>query len=281
MPARWLLGFATLLWLFLAPAVFAIPGIEVKERTQGTKVTLTLLNPHFCELTVSVDLTLQNMKSVPPTPVRMVCPPKSTRTVVLDIADPNKEWKWSYKYHFQWGSPVKFDPGTLYQLPYRPGAAFSVIQGFDGKTSHSGDQRFAIDFGLPLATPVHAARSGKVVFIQDGFSDGKFNIAYKYKANFIYIRHADGTLAEYVHLTRNSMRVKLGDMVQAGQALGLSGNTGYSTGPHLHFMVFRARDSKNREPLPVRFLTAEGQGIVLEQGRNYTALRTKGGGTTK
>jgi murein DD-endopeptidase MepM/ murein hydrolase activator NlpD len=54
--------------------------------------------------------------------------------------------------------------------------------------------------------------------------------------------------------------------------LALSGNTGYTKGPHLHFMVFRAKDSKSRESFPILFITKEGSGLTLQQGKRYTAV---------
>ena len=256
-------------------ACAAAPGIEVKKRTQGDTVTLDLYNPHLCELTVALELTLTNMTATPPGPVRVVCPPQSTiKGTVLKATNANQNWRWNYSYNYIWGSTqAKFDPNVNYLLPYALGSSFRIMQGHNGKTSHFGNTRFAIDFDVPRLTPIHAARAGKVVLTQDGFDEGKLEPSYKEKANFVYIRHADATLAEYVHLTKGTLRVKIGDMVQAGQLVGLSGNSGYSTGPHLHFMVFRARDAKNQESLPVRFLTREGPGLIPEQGRTYTAVR--------
>jgi murein DD-endopeptidase MepM/ murein hydrolase activator NlpD len=85
------------------------------------------------------------------------------------------------------------------------------------------------------------------------------------------VRHSDGTLGEYLHLLKGSLKVEAGDSVAAGQLLALSGNSGYTRGPHLHFMVFRAKDSKTRESLPIRFITREGARMVLEECRSYTA----------
>lgn len=57
------------------------------------------------------------------------------------------------------------------------------------------------------------------------------------RANFVCVQHSDGTYARYFHLSRNGVRVKKGDRVAAGDILGLSGNTGFSSAPHLHFDV--------------------------------------------
>jgi murein DD-endopeptidase MepM/ murein hydrolase activator NlpD len=63
--------------------------------------------------------------------------------------------------------------------------------------------------------------------------------AYGDRANNVRIVHADGTMAVYAHLQLESARVQVGVHVRAGQVLALSGDTGYTTGPHLHFCVQR------------------------------------------
>ena len=61
--------------------------------------------------------------------------------------------------------------------------------------------------------------------------------AYGGRANFVRILHDDGTMALYAHLKTDGVLVRVGQQVQAGQQIGLSGNTGFTTGPHLHFAV--------------------------------------------
>lgn len=65
-------------------------------------------------------------------------------------------------------------------------------------------------------------------------------------ANYIIIKHADGTFAEYVHLQKDGALVRMGDEVTVGQPIGLSGQTGFASKPHLHFDVFQAIDGKKK-----------------------------------
>ena len=80
-----------------------------------------------------------------------------------------------------------------------------------------------IDIAGPLGRPVRAMAAGKVVFAGT-YPDG---------AQVVRVKHADGSIALYAHLGRG-LDVKKGDKVAAGQQLGVIGNTGNTTGPHLH-----------------------------------------------
>jgi hypothetical protein len=252
-----------------------LPGIEVLEgRVTGVPV-LSLRNPQLAELTVSLDLTLQNVAPSVPVPFQLVLAPRHTTPplVALRPVDASRPWHYSYRLHFTWGSSTARQAADqVYRLPFAPGSSCRVVQGRDGAFSHTGEDRYAVDFGLDEGTPVLAAREGLVVLVRDGFESGSPDPALKTRSNLIFVRHSDATLGEYLHLLKGGMKVKPGDKVRVGQQLGLSGNSGYSRGPHLHFMVFRAKDSHTRESLPIRFLTKEGSSIELDQGKSYTAM---------
>jgi len=251
-----------------------LPGIEVLERRIASVPVVALRNTNLAELTVSLEFTLDNLTPSTPVPFQIVVPPQHTTgpLVALRPTDPTKRWHYSWRSNFTWGSPAtQHDTNQLYGLPFEPGRSFRVVQGHDGSFSHTSEDRFAIDFGMQEGTPVLAARAGLVVLVRDGFDTGAPDPALKKRANLVFVRHADGTLGEYVHLLKGSLKVKAGENVAAGQVLALSGNSGFSRGPHLHFMVFRAQDSQRRESLPIRFITKEGEGVVLEEGRSYSA----------
>src|SRR5688572_7280532 len=131
------------------------------------------------------------------------------------------------------------DDGYLYRLPYGDDVSFPIIQGYDATLSHRGAERFTLDFGMPVGTPVHAARDGVVVLVEDSHDTGCAREQCGRFANFVVVLHADGTTGEYFHLARGSVQVRRGEPVARGQWLALSGNTGFSTAPHLHFGVYR------------------------------------------
>ncbi len=149
-----------------------------------------------------------------------------------------------------------------YRLPYADGEAFAISQAASGPiTSHQDPlMREAVDFTMPEGTPVHAAREGVVVRVVMHFETGGLDPALLEKANEIVLEHPDGTLGVYAHLAPGSAKVSLGERVQAGQRLASSGNTGYSSGPHLHFALMRPRligEHFQLEALPVRFATGQ------------------------
>ena len=77
-------------------------------------------------------------------------------------------------------------------------------------------------------------------------------------ANYVTIGHDDGSQAVYVHLQMNGALVKLGDWVTTGDLIGLSGNTGYSTGPHLHFKVSQQKSPADFVSIPTLFVDKNG-----------------------
>ncbi|RZA21413.1 MAG: M23 family metallopeptidase [Lysobacteraceae bacterium] len=114
-----------------------------------------------------------------------------------------------------------------------------IDQGFEGTFSHADEEnRYALDFAANVGTPVLAARTGTVMQVESRFhASGLAFGAYAGRANIIRILHDDGTMALYAHLAADGVLVRQGQRVQAGERIGLSGNTGYSTAPHLHFAV--------------------------------------------
>eukprot|EP00903_Cladosiphon_okamuranus_P016124 g14880.t1 len=109
------------------------------------------------------------------------------------------------------------------------------IQGNHSEDTHKGDLCYAFDFKLRPGTKVLAARPGVVVALCSHFGEGGLKRSLRPRANFVALRHDDGTYTRYVHLLRGGVLVRLGQQVAAGQAIARSGGTGYTSGPHLHF----------------------------------------------
>lgn len=100
---------------------------------------------------------------------------------------------------------------------------------------YSGGGHNGVDFGMPSGTPLEAALAGTVV--GTGNTDAVRG-CYSY-GKWVLIRHNNGISTMYAHLS--AINVAPGDVVSTGTTIGYSGNTGYSTGPHLHFTVFASQ----------------------------------------
>ncbi len=123
---------------------------------------------------------------------------------------------------------------------------------------------------MPEGTQIYAARGGVVIEVEQRFDEGGDTDLYLDKANFVTVLHADGTMADYSHLQYNGARVSVGDELRVGQFLGLSGATGFVTGPHLHFSVKRTVLGGKYETIPVKFATLNGP-VTPQEGRSYAA----------
>lgn len=150
---------------------------------------------------------------------------------------------------------TKEDTSFVYALPYQKDASYLVVQGYYSAFSHKN--RVALDFKMKKGTKITAARDGVVVRIRADQNRGGWNRKYRQYANFIVIEHSDGTRAGYWHLQQNGVLVNIGDTVRQGQVIGVSGKTGYSAFPHLHFLVWGTKDGRWQN-LPTRFMTSKG-----------------------
>lgn len=145
----------------------------------------------------------------------------------------------------------------LYSLPYKAGQAYRMTQAYGGDLrTHSGAMQHAIDFEMPVGTPVLAARGGTVAQTEAKFTEGRLSEDMIDSANYVVVQHSDGSVAMYAHLSHNGVAVTQGQVVREGDLLGYSGDTGMSSGPHLHFAVsapIRAGGVLAETTLPIRF----------------------------
>jgi murein DD-endopeptidase MepM/ murein hydrolase activator NlpD len=235
----------------------------------GDTVHVYLENRGTGDVTVDFNLELENMAPSTQLPIVATYPARRAwRLVSLVVRDPDQ--RWGYRSSLQWifGSlEARHDDGYAYHLPFARGTTHLVGQGYRGRISHQ--DRYALDFNMPEGTMIYAARGGVVVDYKDTYNRGGPDPSLTGEANYISIQHSDGTIGQYAHLQRGGVRVALGQRIQPGDVIGLSGNTGYSTGPHLHFEVFSVTRDLKRRSLPVRFAVSGQGNIVLEEGAEY------------
>jgi hypothetical protein len=200
-----------------------------------------------------------NFSGQPALPARAIVPAgDSARVANLFTADHTRPGDFEV-----WLEGVPGDPNARprefeYLIPL-PRPALRVDQGFEGRFSHSDSQnRYALDFAADIGTPVMAARSGVVMQVESDFAQaGLSEEQYGRRANFVRILHDDGTMALYAHLQPDGALVRVGQWVRQGQQIGLSGNTGFTSGPHLHFAV-QVNRGMRLESIPFRMRGPEG-----------------------
>jgi murein DD-endopeptidase MepM/ murein hydrolase activator NlpD len=150
-------------------------------------------------------------------------------------------------------------PPEGFYLPVACGMQVKCTQGNNGATSHSGVTKYAFDFGVGLNTPVHASAAGTVTNIYDetGPGDACYNGGGPECGpfgNLVIVAHGDGSTTLYKHL--NEVHVTLGQQVPRGHVVGLSGSTGYSTGPHIHSMRMENCGANNCQSIPMEYADA-------------------------
>jgi murein DD-endopeptidase MepM/ murein hydrolase activator NlpD len=151
---------------------------------------------------------------------------------------------------------IKDDTSYVYALPYENHTAHLLVQGYFGRFTHK--ERAALDFKMKRETKILAARDGVVIRMKEDGIHGAIKAKYRSQGNYIVIQHADSSRSGYWHLQTNGALVNVGDHVSKGQVIGLSGKTGYTAFPHLHFLVWGFDKNGRWQQLPTRFQTSKG-----------------------
>jgi len=194
---------------------------------------------------------------------------KNLKILTLSPIAADKSRNFNFNYIYTIGEPEKSpDLSHPYWLPYRHGKRASIAQGNLGDGTHRGIN--AIDFNLKVGDTVFASRAGLVYDVKEDSDKGGNSMKFEQFGNYISVYHSDGTTAKYVHLMKNGAFPKIGDAIEAGEAIGLSGNTGYSSGPHLHFVVAH-NDNFVSKTLPAKFLNYKEALFIPIEGKSYYA----------
>ncbi len=151
---------------------------------------------------------------------------------------------------------VTEDTSYVYALPYEKGKKYCMLQGYFSPFTHK--ERAALDFKMKRGTKICAARDGVVVRLKEDGDRGGLKRKYRAYGNYVIIQHEDSSRAGYWHLQKDGVLVNVGDTVRKGQVIALSGKTGYSAIPHLHFLVWSSDNRRQWRQVGTRFQTSKG-----------------------
>ncbi|GAB4196153.1 MAG: peptidoglycan DD-metalloendopeptidase family protein [Wenzhouxiangellaceae bacterium] len=216
-------------------------------------------NPYYAPLEVNLIMGNQHGQ------VRDVIAPRETAIIHRSNQPlPGSDYQWT------WGDPATSPTEQLYRIPIGRSGEYQITQSFRGTFSHSQQTSlYAVDIRMPVGTDIVAARAGTVFIARDHYQFGGKNEYFLDKANLIKVLHEDGTYATYAHILVGSASVRNGDRVSAGQKIARSGSTGFSTTPHLHFVI-RRNSGLRTNSIPFRFVDQDGQAFTPRQGEQLT-----------
>jgi len=248
-------------------------SVVIKTKQIKNKIYISIENKNIYDVTVKVNAKYKNIVEVGiPRQKVIVVKAKSTLKYTTLLLG---EGKTDYKYQYSWmigSKDALHDDTYIYRLPYAKGSSHHVSQGFNGRKTHKGRSKYAVDFVMPVGTKVYAARDGVVVRTQSNSNRGGYDKKFASWGNFINIMHNDGSFAMYYHLKKNGVIVKLGQRIKRGEHIGYSGNTGYTSGPHLHFTVYTTVSATSRQSVPFIFTSKNGLVYKPLVGAKYTAI---------
>jgi len=250
--------------------------VSVTHSFEGRTVELIAHNESYAP--VELSLKIESIRGLeypdPDQEMRWVVPARSDLDLIqIDLLEDGSTPFLEYQYQYLAGDPAaRHRPNGAYRAPFAISTDYPVTQAFPEVATHTTrDSHFAVDVAMPIGTDIFAARGGLVFDVAaSNFRGGLDPRKDGPSANVIRILHDDGTYAIYAHLNTNTIRVQPGDWVQRGQYIADSGNTGFSSGPHLHFAVVRNAGMRI-ESVPITFLGANSDTVVPATGMALTA----------
>jgi murein DD-endopeptidase MepM/ murein hydrolase activator NlpD len=248
-----------------------MPVVDVRSVDLTGTTQIIARNECLCPAEVAVWLTAgDNLRGeLAEHRATAVLSPGAEQTLLVLRADrAGAPWSYELAHGFILGDPLaEHRPDEPYLPPIAPASSFTVTQAWPDRVTHvTPDSEYAVDIAMPEGSGVFAARAGTVVAVAyANFLGGADPARLASKANLVRVLHDDGSFAVYAHLAWDSIRVRPGQRVARGERIAASGNTGFSTGPHLHFVVQRNAGLKSVS-VPVRFSDGRGGSAAPRSG---------------
>lgn len=269
MAGRILFYIFTFLTIVLLPAQKIDISFSTVYTKNGAKIIVE--NNEYCPVSIVFRFTGNNVASSVFNDEAILIEAR-TKGILTELkqVNPCKSYDFNYEVQYIRGDikQIKGDD-YLYGLPFKSGKKYKVIQGYNGNFSHQDIN--ALDFNLEIGDQVLAAREGIIVATKSDSDTACLDFKCLDWANKVIIYHSDGTFGEYFHFKKEGLVVKPGDSVKQGQLLGYSGNTGFSSRPHLHFDVALFRFNADSTIYPAtKFKTKQHpEGAQLISGNFY------------
>ena len=242
--------------------------LNIEEFRDGKNITLRATNVQEYPITFSMRVRGGGFNSDGPKTVTRTLQGTESETVMTLRENRNRQGG-DVRIACDWtvgDKDAEHDDEQVYLFPYASESRYRLIQAYGSSLSHTGMEQYSLDFYMDVGTPVHAARAGVVARLEESNDKGCWETGCGKFANFVVVLHDDGTTGEYYHLKKDGALVDIGQRVVAGERIALSGNTGHTTTPHLHFAVYRAASWGSTRSIPVRFLTVDG---IIDNPRRF------------
>ncbi len=256
--------------LFFSYFSLAQPKIEINAQQTIDGFVLHATNLEYSAVSVKLKLNLKNLSSSKGDEFIAVIPNNTVQFAIAELNKLNEYAGYSYSYDVTstFGDVTidSYDSNYKYSLPFDKGKEFQLQQGYFGKYTHQNER--SLDIEMPIGTNVCAARKGIIIKQVDGNNSYCSKPSCTNFNNYIDILHDDGTIANYSHLKYKSCKFKVGDSVNEGDFIAESDQTGYTSGPHLHFVVYLPA-FENRKSLPTLFKINNGNEFTLLQEKQF------------
>ena len=216
---------------------------SVKSTFNENDLEIFLGNPLYVPLRLWIYSNDDQLKPILDEMIPLTLSPKKDTVLKIKVSNVQDQ---NLSFSLQYGDISKPLKNNRVSLPFKKGKSYKLIQGNNSTPTHNKDRsRYAFDFGLSTGDTICAATDGYVVGVIEGYKYGGPDPKWRDFGNFITIYDpSSGLFTQYAHLKHQGSFVQVNDKISVGQAIGLSGMTGYTSIEHLHFNCLKPVDSE-------------------------------------